>query len=146
MIKHFTTQENNITASFLSESIKDNIAGCELSVPNDVFATSIEALYYGLIPRIFAMEIADDKNCRIDILNSKSFISAVIDFMANDRRYPIDGLLTDFQGKMFTEIERKEQRKFRETPIGIIMLPLFSGNRGKEEAYMKMVAKIDQLP
>ncbi len=114
---------------------------CKVDITVDTMADVLLAIYSHLTPRIYAIEA----NCKYEVLAGNEIITALSYFIQGGVHYPADGLITDFQGKTFSELSRRDQRRLRSETLCVTTLASYSGNRGKEEAFRTVVSKISSM-
>jgi hypothetical protein len=141
---NFSLHNKQLEVSTVIEDFtNDNgqFSSCNVGITVDAMADVLLAVYSHLTPRIYAIEA----NCKYEVLVGSEIITALSYFIQGGVHYPTDGLITDFQGKMFSELSRRDQRRLTSETLCVTTLASYSGNKGKEDAFRTVVNKITAM-
>jgi hypothetical protein len=89
------------------------ITTCENVTMSDI-DDAINLINYDMMPHLRAYEKPDGTWC---IVNGGLFIKSLLAFINDEYRYAENGLLEDYQGKCFSELNRTQQRQLREAKL-----------------------------
>jgi hypothetical protein len=113
-----------------------------MEVSNKAFLASITALFYGMSPRVFAIE---QPNTCYEILTGNVFLAAIYQFLSSNKSYPLTGELKQFQGMRFSELSVRDKRHFYKQTVDMTFLVSFRGNEGLDPAFRDMVKGIVEI-
>lgn len=98
----------------------------------------VDLLFVGIQPNVIMRE--DNHGCW-HINSGAIFIQAIVEYMQDYFRYPLDGCICEFQGKLFSELPKMEQRKIREFQISILLYEQDKTDNDLEFERLTTVAK-----
>jgi hypothetical protein len=133
---YFTMNTFNPELSILKEDFDSIILISDEVVSKDYMSSAINAAYHDLLPRFFAIE---KPTGGWEMLSGNRTLNAIRHYLISGETYPEDGMIEDIRGKKFNELSRITKRKLVSKTIPIDMLVLFSGNKGKEDAFRAFV-------
>lgn len=129
--------------SLVAERYKYN----EICFPDDFSPTemdiedSVNLLYYQQSVSAYALE---SNTGQWSITIGHKFIKSILMFLDNTVAYPKDGLLKDFCGKTFSEINRPNQRRIKSAEIPICLCATIMGTEHIYEAIINSASRISQ--
>ena len=127
--------------------IAERLKHDEVSFPDDFTPTekdieaSVNLLYYRQGVAVYATE---DVKGGWHITVGHRYVSALLAFLNNDIAYPKDGLLVDFRGNYFKEVNRAIQRRIRDGAVPMCLFQCMQGTEHIHETIINAALRISQ--
>ncbi|EGQ9284496.1 hypothetical protein F7U66_01315 [Vibrio parahaemolyticus] len=139
MITHITTTERKYPISMLlkNQTAVFSKIHDDISIDEQTLASVVESALYGIFPMHFAVD-----GVPIELISGVNRIQHLMQFVGNKAPYPQNGILSEYRGLLFSEIQRKHQRKILQQELPINLYAQYSGNDGKEELYREFVKNL----